>query len=56
MPLPEDDNLRLVRSAHAGEPRARYALLRERQLPLYAYVAELTRDCEAARYKRAEVA
>ena len=49
MPLPDDDNLRLVRAARAGEPRAWDALLRERQLPLFAYVAELTRDREAAR-------
>ena len=49
MSLSDEDNFRLVRAARAGEPRAWDALLRDRQLPLFAYVAELTRDREAAR-------
>ncbi len=49
MPLSAADNLRLVRAARAGEPRAWDALLRAHQLPLFAYAAELTRDREAAR-------
>lgn len=48
MPLSDDDTLRLVRAARAGEPRAWDALLRRHQLPLFAYVAELTRDREVA--------
>jgi len=49
MPLSADEYPRLVRAARAGEPRAWDALLREHQLPLFAYAAELTRDREAAR-------
>jgi RNA polymerase sigma-70 factor (ECF subfamily) len=48
MPQSPEHNLRLVRAARGGDPRAWDVLLRERQLPLFAYVAELTRDREAA--------
>ncbi|MBK8475293.1 MAG: RNA polymerase sigma factor [Opitutaceae bacterium] len=49
MPQSPEHNFRLVRAAREGDPRAWDVLLRERQLPLFAYVVELTRDREAAR-------
>jgi RNA polymerase sigma-70 factor (ECF subfamily) len=48
MPLVAESNLHLVQDARRHDAHAWNTLLKQHQLPLFAYVAELTRDRETA--------